>query len=120
MRQLDAQSDVIVVCLIGAYRSGKSTLLNQLIQEKGAFSTSNTTKSHTQGVWICVVERVDKYVVYLDTEGTHNAQTQMLGSVRMLTWCLSVCSEFMFNKYSPVVEDRDIKELQYPLFLYCI
>lgn len=112
------QSNVIVVCLIGNYRGGKSTLLNELLQDETAFSTSDGVSAHTHGVWICIVEHGDKYVVYLDTEGTHDPRAQNLGCVRMLMWCLSVCSEFMYN-YSSVVGEDIIRELLYPLFTYC-
>ena len=40
-----------VVIVTGLYRTGKSYLLNQLIQEPGAFTVDPTTQACTRGIW---------------------------------------------------------------------
>lgn len=60
---------VIVVSLIGKYRTGKSTLLNELIGKTDAFSKGSGKETVTKGVWGYVVDKQDKHILYLDVQG---------------------------------------------------
>ena len=60
---------VIVVSLIGKYRSGKSTLLNDLVGKKDAFHKGHGKDTVTQGVWCYVVDKSEKYIVFMDVQG---------------------------------------------------
>jgi len=41
-----------VIIVTGLYRTGKSYLLNQLIEEKEAFTVDPTTQACTRGIWV--------------------------------------------------------------------
>lgn len=42
-----------VISVSGAYRTGKSYLLNEiLLQKKKAFSVGSTMNAHTKGMWV--------------------------------------------------------------------
>uniref|UniRef100_A0A8C8SPE2 GB1/RHD3-type G domain-containing protein n=1 Tax=Pelusios castaneus TaxID=367368 RepID=A0A8C8SPE2_9SAUR len=63
---------VVVVAVVGLYRTGKSYLMNSLAGKKRGFSLGSTVQSHTKGVWMwCVPHpwRPDHTLVLLDTEG---------------------------------------------------
>ena len=60
---------VTVVSLIGKYRSGKSTLLNDLIGKKDAFCAGDGTDTVTKGVWCYIIRKQDKYIIYMDVQG---------------------------------------------------
>ena len=40
-----------ILIVTGLYRTGKSYLLNQLIEEKDAFTVDPTTQACTRGIW---------------------------------------------------------------------
>lgn len=74
----NGEKPLIVVCLIGKYRGGKSTLLNELVGKPDAFSTGNDTEAVTKGVWYYIVVKKDKYIIYLDAEGYCNIKLLFL------------------------------------------
>lgn len=69
LQKITEDKPVTVVSLIGKYRSGKSTLLNDLIGQADAFSKGHGTETVTKGVWCDVVDKPDKYILYLDVQG---------------------------------------------------
>ncbi|XP_029417055.1 uncharacterized protein LOC103730113 [Nannospalax galili] len=63
---------VVVVAIVGLYRTGKSYLMNKLAGKNTGFSLGSTVQSHTKGIWMwCVphLEKPDRTLVLLDTEG---------------------------------------------------
>ncbi|XP_028919171.1 guanylate-binding protein 1 [Ornithorhynchus anatinus] len=63
---------VVVVTIVGPYRTGKSYLMNQLAGQKKGFSLGSTVQAHTKGIWMwCVPHptKKDHTLVLLDTEG---------------------------------------------------
>jgi hypothetical protein len=46
---------VTVVCIVGNYRTGKSYLLNRLMQIQGqGFPLGSTVQAKTKGIWIWI------------------------------------------------------------------
>nr|XP_039330410.1 guanylate-binding protein 3-like [Saimiri boliviensis boliviensis] len=43
---------VVVVAIVGLYRTGKSYLMNRLAGNNKGFSLGSTVKSHTKGIWM--------------------------------------------------------------------
>ncbi|XP_067874564.1 guanylate-binding protein 1-like [Heterodontus francisci] len=63
---------VVVVAIVGLYRTGKSYLMNRLAQKQRGFSLGSTIQSQTKGIWMwCVPHPLNPNhcLVLLDTEG---------------------------------------------------
>ncbi|XP_036613724.1 guanylate-binding protein 1-like [Trichosurus vulpecula] len=63
---------VVVVAIVGLYRTGKSYLMNKLAGQKSGFSLGSTVQSHTKGIWMWCVPHPKKpnhTLLLLDTEG---------------------------------------------------
>ncbi|CAO2600247.1 Guanylate-binding protein 5 [Lemmus lemmus] len=63
---------VVVVAIVGLYRTGKSYLMNKLAGKEKGFSIGSTVQSHTKGIWMWCVphpQKPDHILVLLDTEG---------------------------------------------------
>ncbi|XP_037386909.1 guanylate-binding protein 3-like isoform X2 [Pygocentrus nattereri] len=63
---------VVVVSVVGLYRTGKSYLMNRLAGKHTGFALGSTVESKTKGIWMwCVPHptKADHTLVLLDTEG---------------------------------------------------
>ncbi|KAI5615319.1 guanylate binding protein 1 [Silurus asotus] len=63
---------VVVVSVVGLYRTGKSYLMNRLAGKSTGFALGNTIESKTKGIWMwCVPHPYQQghTLVLLDTEG---------------------------------------------------
>uniref|UniRef100_A0A8C9UB46 GB1/RHD3-type G domain-containing protein n=1 Tax=Scleropages formosus TaxID=113540 RepID=A0A8C9UB46_SCLFO len=63
---------VVVVSIVGKYRTGKSYLMNRLAESNSGFPLGSTVQSKTKGIWMwCVPHpcRKGQTLVLLDTEG---------------------------------------------------
>uniref|UniRef100_A0A5F8HAS5 GB1/RHD3-type G domain-containing protein n=1 Tax=Monodelphis domestica TaxID=13616 RepID=A0A5F8HAS5_MONDO len=68
---------VVVVAIVGLYRTGKSYLMNRLAGKNKGFSLGSTVQSHTKGIWMWCVphpRRSDHTLVLLDTEGLEDPE----------------------------------------------
>ncbi|XP_017719501.1 PREDICTED: guanylate-binding protein 6-like, partial [Rhinopithecus bieti] len=63
---------VVVVAIVGLYRTGKSYLMNRLAGENHGFPLGSTVQSETKGIWMWCMPHPSKpnhTLVLLDTEG---------------------------------------------------
>ncbi|XP_042548257.1 guanylate-binding protein 4-like [Dipodomys spectabilis] len=63
---------VVVVAIVGMYRTGKSYLMNRLAGHNQGFQLGSTVRSQTKGIWMWCVTHPRKpnfTLVLLDTEG---------------------------------------------------
>uniref|UniRef100_A0A671L2B7 Guanylate-binding protein 1-like n=1 Tax=Sinocyclocheilus anshuiensis TaxID=1608454 RepID=A0A671L2B7_9TELE len=63
---------VVVVSVVGLYRTGKSYLMNHLAGQQSGFALGSTIESKTKGIWMWCVPHPNKEghtLVLLDTEG---------------------------------------------------
>ncbi|KAG9465089.1 hypothetical protein GDO78_018935 [Eleutherodactylus coqui] len=70
---------VVVVAIVGKYRTGKSYLMNILAGRKNGFSLGSTVQSKTKGIWMWCVPHPVKHehtLVLLDTEGLGDVEKE--------------------------------------------
>ena len=68
----ESDSPVVVVAVVGAYRTGKSFLLNRLMGRQAGFPLGSTVQSKTKGIWGWISRHPrlpDRLLLLLDTEG---------------------------------------------------
>uniref|UniRef100_E9Q2N7 Guanylate binding protein 2 n=1 Tax=Mus musculus TaxID=10090 RepID=E9Q2N7_MOUSE len=68
---------VVVVAIVGLYRTGKSYLMNKLAGKRTGFSLGSTVQSHTKGIWMWCVphpKKAGQTLVLLDTEGLEDVE----------------------------------------------
>uniref|UniRef100_A0A452T1Q2 Guanylate binding protein 1 n=1 Tax=Ursus maritimus TaxID=29073 RepID=A0A452T1Q2_URSMA len=66
------KNPLVVVAIVGLYRTGKSYLMNKLAGKNKGFSLGASVQSHTKGIWMWCVPHPKKpnhTLVLLDTEG---------------------------------------------------
>ncbi|XP_036372632.1 guanylate-binding protein 1-like [Megalops cyprinoides] len=81
---------VVVVAIVGMYRTGKSYLMNRLAGKNTGFSLGSTIQSETKGIWMwCVTHprRENRTLVLLDTEGLGDVEK---GDQTNDTWIFSL------------------------------
>ncbi|XP_078473278.1 guanylate-binding protein 1-like [Lampetra fluviatilis] len=69
---------VVVVAVVGRYRTGKSFLMNRLAGTNSGFSLGCTVQSHTKGIWVWPRRHPlhqDKWLLLLDTEGLGDVES---------------------------------------------
>ncbi|CAJ0953405.1 unnamed protein product [Ranitomeya imitator] len=108
---------VVVVGIVGKYRTGKSYLMNKLAGHNNGFSLGSTIQSMTKGIWMwCVPHpaKRDHTLVLLDTEGLGDVEkgnSQNDSWIFALTVLLS--STLVFNSVG-TIDQQAMDQLQYP------
>nr|AAH81091.1 MGC82824 protein [Xenopus laevis] len=107
---------VVVVAIVGLYRTGKSYLMNKLAGKNAGFDLGATVESKTKGIWMwCVPHPTKKKhtLVLLDTEGLGDVQK---GDKKNDIWifCLTVLlsSAMVYNSKGTIDQDA-IEKLHY-------
>ncbi|XP_073692971.1 guanylate-binding protein 1-like [Garra rufa] len=107
---------VVVVSVVGLYRTGKSYLLNRLAGKQSGFALGSTIESKTKGIWMWCVPHPKKgrhTLVLLDTEGLGDIEK---GDAKHDTWifCLAVLlsSTLVYNSLG-VIDNTALEKLHY-------
>ncbi|KAI7809835.1 guanylate binding protein 1 [Triplophysa rosa] len=107
---------VVVVSIVGLYRTGKSYLMNRLAGQQSGFALGNTVESKTKGVWMWCVPHPSvkgQTLMLLDTEGLGDVQK---GDSKNDGWifCLAVLlsSTLVYNSRGTIDNDA-VQKLQY-------
>ncbi|XP_076139524.1 guanylate-binding protein 7-like isoform X1 [Alosa pseudoharengus] len=110
------QQPVVVVAVVGLYRTGKSYLMNRLAQQQSGFALGSTIESKTKGIWMwCVPHPMKKghTLVLLDTEGLGDVDK---GDEKNDAWifCLAVLlsSTLVYNSRG-TIDNQAIEKLHY-------
>ncbi|XP_058610450.1 guanylate-binding protein 4-like [Onychostoma macrolepis] len=107
---------VVVVSVVGLYRTGKSYLMNRLAGQQSGFALGNTIESKTKGIWMWCVSHPYKEghtLVLLDTEGLGDVAK---GDSKNDGWifCLAVLlsSTLVYNSRG-TIDNTAVEKLQY-------
>nr|6K2D_A Chain A, Guanylate-binding protein 1 [Homo sapiens] len=97
---------MVVVAIVGLYRTGKSYLMNKLAGKKKGFSLGSTVQSHTKGIWMWCVPHPKKpghILVLLDTEGLGDVEK---GDNQNDSWIFALAvllsSTFVYNSIGTI------------------
>jgi hypothetical protein len=108
LRRIDGEIGVVAVS--GAQRTGKSFILNLLLDKFNGqgFKISPTTKSCTQGIWIwgkpVFVKNRNLHIVLLDTEGSGSLQKNQTHDAKIFALVVLLSSLFVFNSMQTIDE----------------
>ncbi|KAM6217089.1 guanylate-binding protein 2 [Rhynchocyon petersi] len=107
---------VVVVAIVGLYRTGKSYLMNRLAGKKNGFSLGSTVQSHTKGIWMwCVPHplKPNHTLVLLDTEGLGDVEK---GDNQNDSWIFALVillsSTFIYNSVG-IINQQALDQLHY-------
>ncbi|XP_073691863.1 guanylate-binding protein 1-like [Garra rufa] len=107
---------VVVVSVVGLYRTGKSYLMNRLAGQQSGFALGNTIESKTKGIWMWCVPHPNKEghtLVLLDTEGLGDVDK---GDSKNDSWifCLAVLlsSTLVYNSRG-TIDNNALENLHY-------
>nr|QKE61580.1 guanylate binding protein 2 [Saguinus labiatus] len=107
---------VVVVAIVGLYRTGKSYLMNRLAGKNKGFSLGSTVKSHTKGIWMWCVPHPKKpghTLVLLDTEGLGDIEK---GDNENDSWIFALAillsSTFVYNSMG-TINQQAMDQLHY-------
>ncbi|XP_021044670.2 guanylate-binding protein 4-like, partial [Mus pahari] len=107
---------VVVVAIVGMYRTGKSYLMNCLAGQNHGFPLGSTIQSQTKGIWMWCVPHPTKpshTLILLDTEGLGDVEK---GDPRNDAWIFALAvllsSTFVYNSMSTINNDA-LEKLHY-------
>ncbi|XP_020670103.3 guanylate-binding protein 1 isoform X1 [Pogona vitticeps] len=107
---------VVVVAIVGLYRTGKSYLMNRLAGRRKGFCLGATVQAMTKGIWMWCLPHPQKQgctLVLLDTEGLGDvgkANTQNDSWIFALAILLS--STFVYNSMG-TIDENALEKLHY-------
>ncbi|XP_007468572.1 PREDICTED: guanylate-binding protein 5 [Lipotes vexillifer] len=110
------QQPVVVVAIVGLYRTGKSYLMNKLAGKNKGFSVGSTVQSHTKGIWMWCVphpEKPNHILVLLDTEGLGDVEKgDKKSDTQIFVLALLLSSAFVYNTMN-TIDQRAVDLLHY-------
>ncbi len=107
---------LVIVAVAGPYRTGKSFLLNRLIDAHGGgFKVGNTINACTKGIWLWGEPIYDKAsgrtYVFLDTEGLNSTGENVTYDTQIFALSVLLSSVFIFNTLNTITESA-LEELE--------
>ena len=115
------QGPVALVSVVGAYRTGKSFLLNELMDVgcSDGFTVGHRRDTQTKGVWLSRrIRRIDApgvgntTIVYVDTEGFEGTGQASVYDDRIFAFATLVSSVIIYNLVE-TIKEADISRLAF-------
>ncbi|ROL49853.1 Guanylate-binding protein 1 [Anabarilius grahami] len=110
------QQPVVVVAVVGLYRTGKSYLMNRLAGQQKGFALGSTIESKTKGIWMWCVDHPTKArttLVLLDTVGLGDVDKgDPKHDTKIFSLAVLLSSTLVLNSRG-TIDNRAIEELQY-------
>ncbi|XP_055045667.2 guanylate-binding protein 4-like [Misgurnus anguillicaudatus] len=110
------EQPVVVVAVVGLYRTGKSYLMNRLAGKQTGFALGSTIESKTKGIWMwCVPHPTKKEttLVLLDTEGLGDVDKgDSKHDTKIFSLAVLLSSTIVLNSRG-TIDNRAIQKLQY-------
>ncbi|XP_052035048.1 guanylate-binding protein 1-like isoform X5 [Apodemus sylvaticus] len=110
------EKPVVVVAIVGLYRTGKSYLMNKLAGKQKGFSLGSTVQSHTKGIWMWCMphpQNPEHTLVLLDTEGLEDVKK---GDNQNDCWIFALAvllsSTFIYNSIG-TINQQAMDQLHY-------
>ncbi|XP_062402983.1 guanylate-binding protein 1-like [Sardina pilchardus] len=107
---------VVVVSIVGLYRTGKSYLMNRLAGKQSGFALGSTVESKTKGIWMWCVPHPSKQghtLVLLDTEGLGDVNKgDPKHDTKIFALAILLSSTLVYNSRG-TIDNRTVEELQY-------
>ncbi|XP_012880106.1 PREDICTED: guanylate-binding protein 4-like [Dipodomys ordii] len=107
---------LVVVAIVGLYRTGKSYLMNRLAGQNSGFTLGSTVRSQTKGIWMWCVPHPTKpnhTLVLLDTEGLGDVEK---GDPKNDSWIFALAvllsSSFVYNSLG-TINHQALEQLHY-------
>ncbi|XP_073511935.1 guanylate-binding protein 2-like [Phyllobates terribilis] len=113
---LEISQPVVVIAIVGKYRTGKSYLMNKLAGSRKGFALGSSIESMTKGIWMWCVphpQNSGQTLVLLDTEGLGDVEK---GDCKNDAWIFSLAvmlsSSLVFNSLG-TIDQQSMEQLHY-------
>ncbi|XP_075414233.1 guanylate-binding protein 4 [Tenrec ecaudatus] len=107
---------VVVVAIVGMYRTGKSYLMNRLAGQNNGFPLGSTVRSETKGIWMwCVPHptKPERTLILLDTEGLGDVEkVDSKNDSWIFALAVLLSSTFVYNSMS-TINHQALEQLHY-------
>lgn len=113
------QGRLAVVGIAGLYRTGKSFLLNRLLDLQAGFEIGPSVNPCTKGLWIWgqpVQLAADYHCILIDTEGLGSTQRTASCDMQIFSLCILLSSYFIYNSMG-AIDEQAIDDLHLVLHL---
>ncbi|XP_053447439.1 guanylate-binding protein 5 isoform X2 [Nycticebus coucang] len=99
---------MVVVAIVGLYRTGKSYLMNKLAGKSKGFSIGSAVQSHTKGIWMWCVphpQKPDHTLVLLDTEGLGDVEKVDQTDTQIFALAILLSSTIIYNTMNKIDQE---------------
>lgn len=109
------EGNIAFVSVAGKYRTGKSFLLNKLLNLKDrGFTVDPSTDACTQGIWMWSTpiynEKENVHIFFLDTEGAQSVEKSATHDAKIFALSLLMSSYFIYNSVG-AIDENSINDL---------